>query len=122
MKRGAQILRDCRDLAPAATHAARAARTALHHSLTGRTYAAKHLEPQFTAKSDPWDLERSVAGVERFEQTWRLVPKRPYRRITEQIVECFPDAEVVAGDVVRVTDAMVCGDCCMATLLNTRVW
>jgi len=105
-----RILPDYRDAASAALHAACAVRSALHHSFTGRTYTAKHLERQFTAKSDPWDLEGSETGLERFPKTWQLVPDRPYSRIleigcaeghfTDQIVKRFPDADVVAVDFV----------------------
>lgn len=90
--------------------AARATRNTLHYSLTGKTYAAKHLERQFQAKLDPWDFETSTAGVERFKETWDLVPLRPYRRIleigcaeghfTEQIANRFPDADVLAVDFI----------------------
>ena len=110
MKSVSNVPRDYRHVPPAALFALRAVRTALHFSFTGRTYAAKHLERQFKAKSDPWDLACSEAGTERFSKTWRLVPERSYGRIleigcaeghfTEQIVDRFPDAEVVAVDFV----------------------
>lgn len=105
-----KILREHRHVLLAARHAARAARNTLHYSFTGKTYAAKHLEKQFRARPDPWDFESSAAGLERFQKTWELVPHRHYRRIleigcaeghfTEQIVDRFPDAEVLAVDFI----------------------
>ena len=90
--------------------AGRAAANALHRSITGRTYAAARLEETFNEKADPWNFEGSADERARFQKTWELVPSSSYRRIleigcaeghfTEQIAGRFPDADVVAVDLV----------------------
>jgi SAM-dependent methyltransferase len=90
--------------------AGRAAADALHHSLTGRTYAAARLEATFSRKPDPWGFEHNVEERSRFRKTWELVPLAEYRRIleigcaeghfTEQIASRFPAADVHAVDFV----------------------
>jgi SAM-dependent methyltransferase len=87
-----------------------AAANALHRSITGRTYAAARLEEAFNERSDPWDFEGSAEERARFQKTWELVPSGSYRRIleigcaeghfTEQIASRFPDADVLAVDLV----------------------
>jgi SAM-dependent methyltransferase len=88
----------------------RAAADAIHHALTGRTYAAARLQRIFNQKPDPWGFERSAEEQARFQKTWDLVPPGAYRRIleigcaeghfTEQIASRFPDAEVQALDLL----------------------
>lgn len=83
---------------------------ALHQSLTGRTYAAARLEQAFHEKTDPWNFDGSVEEQGRFQKTWELVPAGSYRRIlevgcaeghfTEQIAGRFPDAQILAIDLV----------------------
>jgi SAM-dependent methyltransferase len=100
-------LRESTYVARAAGHAAA---NALHHSLTGRTYAAARLEETFNEKPDPWGFERNPEEQARFHRTWELVPRAGYRRIleigcaeghfTEQIASRFPDAEVRAVDFI----------------------
>ena len=90
--------------------AGRAAADAVHHSLTGRTYAAARLEELFNEKPDPWGFARSAEEQARFLKTWELVPPAQFRRIleigcaeghfTEQIADRFPDAEIRAVDLV----------------------
>jgi SAM-dependent methyltransferase len=90
--------------------AGRAAADALHHSLTGRTYAAARLEDTFNERPDPWGFEHNAEAQQRFHKTWELVPPAEYRRIleigcaeghfTEQIASRFPEAEVQAVDFV----------------------
>jgi SAM-dependent methyltransferase len=85
---------------------------ALHRSLTGRTYAAARLEKAFHEKTDPWNFDGSVEEQARFQKTWELVPAASYCRIlevgcaeghfTDQIAGRFPDAEVLAVDLVPV--------------------
>jgi SAM-dependent methyltransferase len=83
---------------------------ALHRSLTGRTYAAARLERAFNQRADPWNFSGSLEEQTRFEKTWELVPGASYGRIlevgcaeghfTDQIAGRFPDAAVVAVDLV----------------------
>jgi SAM-dependent methyltransferase len=87
-----------------------AAANALHRSITGRTYAAARLEATFNQKADPWNFEDSADERARFQKTWELVPSASYRRIleigcaeghfTEQIAGRFPDADLLAVDLV----------------------
>jgi SAM-dependent methyltransferase len=87
-----------------------AAANALHRSITGRTYAAARLEELFNEKPDPWNFEGSAEERARFQKTWELMPSATYRRIleigcaeghfTEQIAGRFPDADVLAVDLV----------------------
>ena len=92
--------------------AGRAAADALHHSLTGRTWAAARLEETFHEKPDPWGFDHNVEERSRFQKTWELVPLAVCSRIleigcaeghfTEQIASRFPDADVLAVDFVPI--------------------
>ena len=93
--------------------AGRAAADALHHSLTGRTYAAARLEEILNERADPWGFEHNAEKQLRFQRTWELVPRAGYRRIleigcaeghfTEQIASRFPDADVRVTTVFQKT-------------------
>lgn len=106
-----------------------AAANALHHSLTGRTYAAARLEETFNEKPDPWGFDHNLEERSRFQKTWELVPRAHYRRIleigcaeghfTEQIASRFPDAEVRAVDFVPLAVDRATARC--AGLRNVRV-
>jgi SAM-dependent methyltransferase len=90
--------------------AGRAATNALAYSLTGRTCAAARLEKTFASRVDPWGFETNAEERMRFQKTWELVPPAAYRRIleigcaeghfTEQIARRFPEADVLAVDLV----------------------